>query len=537
MASPDRLAFTRILPTRFLTSSMAKKVIGVALLCGASLILSVVLLLTNGSLVASIALLGLIVVVLVTLYRVDWGFYLFIFMVFFFDQYSTEFSSFTDQVGYFNNFNAISYLPTIKEGVLTPMELQLALLFFVWVLVVAVRKNVQLTPVAPKLTATMFFLALIGSLVHGLATGGDLVVSLWETRALFYLGIMFVFVPQIIQTREQLQTLIWFCIAGIAFKAFQGAERYAALGFTFGYWPHIYGTLTNHEDPVFIITLIILLIGLSLFASKTRQRTALLMLLPVLVLGYVAGQRRAAFASFMATLFAFIILLPKREKQIILKVLVVLVAIFGLYLAAFWNSSSRVGAIAQEFKATVTGEGGIRGEYKDRSSTLYRDYENYNLAYTFRAAPLEGVGFGKPYDRPLFTWGGTFPLAEYLPHNQILWIFVKMGVVGGLLFWLFFNSFVFRGAMIFSRIADPYLKAVCAVCIVAVINQLVVSFVDMQLAWYRNMVYLGMLMGLVPVLERLAKSPTQASQSSSYRLFDPSRVKSRSPRFEAGVGS
>jgi hypothetical protein len=514
MVSTNRLAFTRLSLLWFFTSSRVKKVMRAALLCGASLLLSAVLLLTNGSLVAGIALLGLITVALATLYRVDWGFYVFIFMVFFFDQYSTEFGSFTAEVGYFSNVNAITYLPTIKEGVLTPMELQLALLFFVWVAVVALRKNIQLTPVAPKLTATMFFLAIIGSLAHGLASGGDLVVSLWETRALFYLGIMLIFVPQIIQTREQLQNLIWFCIAGIAFKAFQGAERYAALGFTFGSWPHIYGTLTNHEDPVFIITLFILLIGLLLFGSQARQRRALLVLLPVLILGYVAGQRRAAYASFVVTLFAFIILIPRRERQIILKVLIVFLAVFGLYLAAFWNSSSRAGAIAQQFKSTVTGEGGIRGEYKDRTSTLYRDYENYNLAYTFRAVPVEGVGFGKPYYRPLFAWGEKFPLSDYLPHNQILWVFVKMGVVGGFLFWLFFNSFVFRGAMIFSRLADPYLKAVCAVCIVAVINQLVVSYADMQLAWYRNMVYLGMLMGLVPVLERLDKAQTPVPKYS-----------------------
>jgi O-antigen ligase len=94
-------------------------------------------------------------------------------------------------------------------------------------------------------------------------------------------------------------------------------------------------------------------------------------------------------------------------------------------------------------------------------------------------------------------------LSDYLPHNQILWVFVKMGAIGGTLFWLFFNSFVFRGAMILTRLKDSYLKAVCAVCVVAIVNQFVVSYVDMQLAWYRNMVYLGLLMGLVPVLERL----------------------------------
>ena len=80
-----------------------------------------------------------------------------------------------------------------------------------------------------------------------------------------------------------------------------------------------------------------------------------------------------------------------------------------------------------------------------------------------------------------------------------------MGVFGGFLFWFFMNSFVFHAARIFRRLEDPYLKAVCAVCIVAVANQLVVSYVDMQLTFYRNMIYLGSLMGIVVVIGNLGK--------------------------------
>jgi hypothetical protein len=394
-------------------------------------------------------------------------------------------------------------LPSIKEAVMTPMELQLLLVLFVWVFVAALRKNIHLNTVPLKFPAALFYIAFVSSIVYGMVRGGDFVASMWETRALFYLGIMFIFVPQIIQTKRQLQNLIWFCVAGIAFKAFQGALRFASLGFSFGSWPNVYETLTNHEDPVFFITLFVLVIGMLLFHSFSHQRRVLVWLSPLLLLGFVAAQRRATYASFMAAMLAFLILIPKRERQRLLRILIVIVAVFGVYLAAFWNSYSRLGSIAQQFRSTVTGEGNIRGEYKDEMSIQYRTDENYNLGYTFKLAPVVGKGFGIAYDRPLLPWGSNFALSDYLPHNQILWVFVKMGVIGGTLFWLFFNSFVFRGAMVLARLKDSYLKAVCAVCVVAVVNQFVVSYVDMQLAWYRNMVYLGLLMGLVPVLERL----------------------------------
>jgi hypothetical protein len=488
----------------------------VAFVVGGSSLLAVVLWATDSNILAGIAFLSVLTVLLITFYRVDWGFYLFIFMVFLFDQFGVPgFSSITSQVGYFLNLSTISYLPKMEEGAVTPMELHLVLLFSVWVLVVSLRKQIHLTRVPLKLPILLLFLAVVGAVVHGQATGGDLIISLWEVRGLFYLGFFFFFAPQIIQTKRQLETLFWFCIAGISIKAFQGAERYASLGFSFGYWPNIYETLTNHEDPVFFITLFVLLIGLVLFGSHPKQRRALQWLLLPLIVGYIAAQRRATYASFIASLVAFIVLIPKEERQRFLRVSMMILFVFGLYVGAFWDSHSKAGVVAQQVRATFTGEGNIRGE-KDYASSLYRDQENYNLAITVQSTPIIGIGFGKPFQLAVRLWSIDInKLGMYIPHNQILWIFVKMGVVGGFLFWLFFNSFVFRGAMVFSRLADPYLKAVCALCVVAVINQLVVSYVDMQLTWYRNMVYLGTLMGLVPALEKMDEASRVTSQNNT----------------------
>lgn len=484
------------------------------LVVGGSILLTAILILTDGNMLAGIAFLSVLIVLIVTFYRVDWGFYLFIFMVFLFDQFGIPgFSPITSQVGYFLNLSTISYLPKMEQGAVTPMELHLVLLLSAWVLVVSLRKEIHLVDVPLKFPTILFFLAVVGSVVFGQADGGDFIISLWEVRGLFYLCFFFFLVPQIIQTRSQLETLFWICIAGISVKAFQGAERYASLGFGFGYWPNVYETLTNHEDPVFFITLFIFLIGLVIFGGHPKQRRALQWLLLPLILGYIAAQRRATYASFIATFVAFMVLLPKVERQRLLRTLIVVLIVFGLYLGAFWNSYSKFGVVAQQVRATLTGEGNIRGE-KDYASSLYREQENYNLAITLQSSPAVGIGFGKPFQIAVRLWSIDInKLGMYIPHNQILWIFVKMGVIGGFLFWLFFNSFVFRGAMVFSRLTDPYLKVVCALCVVAVINQFVVSYVDMQLTWYRNMVYLGLLMGLVPSLENMDKASTVPSRN------------------------
>jgi len=482
-----------------------------ALAVGLSGLLAYVMVITDGNIMVGGVFIGLVAVVAITVYRVDLGFTIFIFLVLFFDQYDIPgFPTFTTEVGFFLNLNAIPWMPKIDQGVITPMEIQLFLIFGVWFMTALFRGSFDLSAVPLKGPMTLLYLAIIGALVYGLARGGDAIISLWETRALFYMGMMILFVPQVIKTENELRVLIWGVIAGVSAKAFQGAYRFASFGFSFGRWPNILETFTNHEDPVFMVTLVIFLLALLLLGEKGPQRQALLWLLVPMVLGYVAAQRRAAYASFMASLTAFIVLIPAKQRKTILIALGVFAVFFSMYLAVFWNSYSRLGSIAQQFKATVTDEGGVRGE-KDLKSTAYRKIENYNLAQTFIGSPAIGIGFGRKYEKVMTLWGSGFALGDYVAHNQILWIFVQMGTVGAFCFWLFFNSYVFRGAMVFAAMTDPYLKALCAMCVIAVVNQLVVSFVDMQLTYYRNMVYLGMMMGLVPVLQRLDISRRNAA--------------------------
>ena len=488
--------------SRLLQVSLARFV-PLGLLVIVSSLLAGVIIKTNGNTYAAAGLLVLVTILVVSGYRTVWGFYIFIFFVLLFDQFGPPgFLDVTSQTFFFSNLNMIPYLPRFDQGVVNPLEVLLFMVMFSWLICSAIRRELSFT--SPKNGyALLLFLAIILAFGYGMTRGGDFVISLWETRAFFYLGLMLLFVPQVLTTKKQLEGLVWIFIVTISFKALQGVYRFASLGFGFGHWPNIYETLTNHEDPVFFVTLFVLMIGLTVFKANRNQRYTLYWLSGILVIGFVAGQRRAAYASLMASICVLIVLIPKKERNAFLKGFLVFVIFFAAYLAAFWNSQSKVGSVAAQFKATVTGEGGIRGE-QDYNSTIYRLMENYNLAYTFRSAPIIGRGFGMPFETPLRLWNINInKLGNYIPHNQILWIFVKMGVLGALAFWMFINSFVYRGTRVFIKLSDPYLKAVALMCVVAVVNQLIVSSVDMQLTWYRNMIYLGTLMALVPVIEKL----------------------------------
>ncbi len=466
---------------------------------GVSIILALILVYTDGKILPVFAFVAVVAVFFLTFYRVDLGFDLFFAMVLIFDQYIIPGSNpITYRVHYFWNLKQIPYLPANSIGVMNPLEIQLALMLLAWFLAISFRRDTRIQGPLGWGVALMFLTAMAGSLAYGLKNGGEFLVSLWEVRALFYFGFLYFFVPQIIQTRRQVETIMWIAIIAIIFKALQGATRFAMLGFNYG----PYTCLTNHEDPVFMNTLFIFLIALVLFDVKVKQRKVLLWSLVPLLIGYMAGQRRAAFGGFFASFAAFIFLLPRPKRWMLLKALVPILIVFAAYSAIFWNEQGRLGLPIQMIKSGIF-QKSKQDDGERYLSNLYRLDEDYDLAVTIRHKPIQGLGFGTKYEQPITLPKIQFPLQPYISHNEILWVMVKMGVVGFLLFFLFLDSIVFHGARIFKKLEDPYLKAVCAVIVIAVINQVMVSYYDLQLTYYRDMVYLGTLAGLLPTLSRL----------------------------------
>ncbi len=471
-----------------------------------SVIIAFLLVNTGGSLFPSIAFIGLIVTLTLSFYRIDWGLYLFVFSVLAFDQFTPgEFTGSSTIIGveYFQNLKSLPALANVAFAVATPMELHLLLLIFIWVLLVLFRKDMMLmhVPVAPA--AILFFLWLIFSFVNGMRQGGDFLVALWEIRALFYLAVMSFFVPQVIQTKAQVKALFWVCIPAIAFKAFIGIIRFASVGFTL----EGYEVMTNHEDPLFFTSLFVLLLGSYIFGGNVKQRKVIFWLLGPLIVGFIVAQRRAAFGALIVGMATLVLLLPRRQQMMFLKGLVPVLVVFGLYLGMYWQSdSTSVLAKPAIFirSAFYTSEKEAAQRY---SSNMYREMENYDLAFTIRTQPVLGMGFGRKYFQPIVLPNIPFPLKDYIPHNEILWLIAKTGAIGMYLFLLFFGSYIFRASSVFSNLTDPYLKTVCIISIIAVLSQLVVSYYDLQLTFYRNMVWLGMLMGLLPVLELADKEP------------------------------
>lgn len=463
-----------------------------------SMAVSSILVLTYGNLFAATAFLGMVIVIALTMYRVQWGFFLFIGFVLTFDQFDIpEFYPFTLKIAYFRNIKEIPYLPFIDAAVFNPLEVHLIFILLVWFIVAGFRKVNHFNRIPLWGAAAAFFAGLIAFVVYGLQHGGQFLVALWEVRALFYFGVLYILVPQIIQTKDDLRALMWICILAIAVKAFQGIARFVLLGFSLRGIP----TLTNHEDPLFMFVLILFLIVMVLYNARDHQRTALLFLLLPLLLGFFVAQRRAAYAAIALSLAALFTTVSAKERLLLTKTGLIAVFVVALYAGVFWESESRLASPVRLLKTAVTTE---KEEAGDRYySNLYREFEKFNLAETVKFSPVVGVGFGNKYFQPIPLANIPFPLRDYIPHNEILWLLVKTGAIGYFLFWFFINCLGCNASAVLSRLRDPYLKSVCVVSIVAVVGQLTVSYYDLQLTYYRNMVFLGTLTGLVHSLEHM----------------------------------
>lgn len=480
------------------------------------------LVMNDGNAGTAVAGLYIFVVIVTSFIRPVLSLYLLIATVLLFDQFGIPgFMPWTYQVAFFKNLKELSYLPYFDQGVMNFIEIHLFFLVAGVLTSLGTKNWVTVRAVPVRIPYLFFFVMMSFSFVYGMRGGGDFLVALWEIRALFYLMMTYLIVPQIIRNKKQLTVLFWIIISGICFKAFQGVLRFVKLGFTTGGIP----TLTNHEDPVFITTLMIFLLGLSFFGSRSPQRYLLLLLILPLMLGFHVGLRRAAYAGLIVSTIGFTIIAPAEIRRKLVTYAVPTLLLLTMYGAVFWNSTERGIAAPVQMIRSGLEKPSIETNARDYWSNLYRENENYNLAQTVVNNPVLGVGFGKKYEQPIPLVTIRFPLRDYIPHNEIFWVMVKMGSVGFFAFWFFFNSVAAFGTQVLRQLKDPYLQAVAAMAVISIINQMVVSYFDLQLTYYRNMIYLGCLMGVLSMLKDADSDALAEGQAQEPRWPGASEAK------------
>jgi O-Antigen ligase len=346
----------------------------------------------------------------------------------------------------------------------------------------------------------LFLLCVAWGIIHGLSSGGNFKIVVDEVRSFWYLFLGYVLAYNLITRKQQIQTFFWFVIVCAGIKGLEG---------TFIYLVILKGNLAGnheimaHEESYFFVSLLLLIMLFSLHYKNRRQFLVALLVLPFVLLALIANQRRTDYIAILIgaiVAWAFIFALKPHRRKALMTLFIICLLLAGGYIAAFYKSSGGLGEPARAIVSI------FHPDAAEASSNQYRINENADLAYTVKQNPM-GLGFGKQFLQPipLADLSIVDPVYLYIPHNSIYWVWMRLGPIGFLALWYLFGAMIVRGGIITRRLKDPYLQVVAIYIVGMIIMEIIVAYADYQLSFYRNVIYIGLLAGLLmklPVLDQ-----------------------------------
>ena len=411
--------------------------------------------------------------------------------------------SFTDKIPFFWNLNTVLQRYGHTESHAAPLNV--FEIFLLEAAAIALFRAVYTRTLKPQLgrlfwpiAAYMVFVG--GGWCYGMMTGGDFKISLQEVRSQFYFLVAYLMAVNFASNPRDVGRALWLMALPIGVKGvLYTVRRLHYITFSGMALPD--QGIGSHEEAFFFDSFIILLMALSLCDVDKVLRRVMWALLPFVVMGDLACNRRAATAAFVVVvpmlLMAGYQAFPKRRRHILAAGLA-LTVIMSIYYPLF---KDRYGMVAEPARA-------IRSQFdpdpRDKSSNDYRIAEEADLYATIRSAPL-GYGYGKPmlHAVPIADISALYPWWDIMTHNQILWVWMRVGTIGFIAFWLMIASIVIcAGRTLRDVDASKESKAVALSGLLIVSALLIFGLLDLQLSNFRDMLFAGTWAGMMAALPR-----------------------------------
>jgi hypothetical protein len=394
----------------------------------------------------------------------------------------------------------IPWWRTFTHGmILFPVEFFLILLLLVWVLKAGEERSFGL-PKSPIFTALkVFWIFLIIAVGLGLARGAQLKFDLWEVRSWIYLTVVILLAAALIKTKAALWAVLWTFVLGSGFKGIQGTIIFFSYARKMDPRPEY---ILAHEEAFFFGVFIAITAALWLYGIKGRLRTTATALLPFVVIADLANARRTAWAILAMALLTMAVIglvtLPNRRK-FLRRTLILAAVVSTVYFPVYWHKD---GTLAQPARAV---QSQFHPSQRDEASDLYRQQENANLILDIRNSGLLGLGFGRPigYELPITNISNYDPMIAFIPHDGILWIWLKTGMQGEIAFWCLIGIAIVRSCDV-ARASDRKLAMFGNLVACSIVGYLVYGYEDLGFAEFRIAVGIGCLSGAMEAARRMA---------------------------------
>jgi hypothetical protein len=453
-------------------------------------------------LAATVVILLVFAAVLVGLARPVWGYYIFVVSAVVIDLYLWRFQPWTSELSryFYSDWREIGFeLFGLGNWISTIDVLLMAL-----TIGCIVRREEPGHGAAAGVPRALFllpvlFLAIVGAAVlYGIGTGGDAGMAVWQARPYVYLVWIALLTPAVLRTRNELIGAVALLVGATIFKASQIVWIFVfEAGAKFGEWREILG----HEDSLFVVGAMSLIGSLAILRVRSRGVFFLFLCAPILLLGLILNLRRSAYLALAlsAVLATFIF---RHHGRTILKIAVPLVFGAGIYSVLLWNSDAPIAFPLQKVKSVIFASAGTA----DAGSNLYRIMETANLLQTIHNHPF-GLGFGHPFENPikLPDVSAIVPNWQYFPHNVFLGLWAFLGPAGLTLLLLYLSILLTCAGQNLRNEQDVVLQSIAFFVVSSLASAIVMGTVD-QFVWaQRGAIFLGAVMGILLVLDRLRR--------------------------------
>ncbi len=395
-------------------------------------------------------------------------------------------------------------------------ELFMAFVLVVWVVKGVAARRLRFDRGSLMLPLGLYIVMVLVGELHGLTTGGDYTLSLWELRGQGYLFVLYVLACNLVRTRAQVNIVIWTIVVGTGLKGVQGVYRYLIT---------LHGSLNTrelmpHEQSYFFNAFIVLALVFYLYGGPRRLKRVTLYFLPFVAVANLANERRGAILALAVGLLCLamtVIVTHPARRRVIAFALVIAAVLWIPYYNQYQHDSS---VIAQPARAIASN---FSPDAADASSDQYRKDEDKDIIATMRTSPIIGYGFGKRMLTPNPLPDVGYPFWNLLPHDSILWIWMRVGTVGYLFFWLLIGTSIVQALRLTRRLRDPYLQGLAGFIAVMIVQEVIVGYLDLQWTNGRNTIVVGVLLALIGRLAAVAS----VERSDSTPLLVQARVRGR----------
>jgi hypothetical protein len=426
--------------------------------------------------------------------------------------------------------NALPFFPDINTWAHTKgfsfsvAEIFMALVVVVWILKGIARRDFKFASGTLMVPLGLYMFAVLAAWVHGLLSGGSFTTSLWEIRGQAYLFVSYILACNLVTRRRQVWTLLYVAVLGAGVRGIEGTLRFFLTS---------RGTsaqeLYPHEQSYFFNFALTLVCVLVLYGGPTRLKRVALALVPFVLMANLANERRAAVAALMLASIVFLcvtfIIMPTMRRQIGLIALVIAV-VFPPYYLAYQHQTGTVAVPARAISSMFSPNA------RDAGSDQYRANEDADIMATMKTGPIIGYGFGKPMLLPytLPNISAIYVWWNIMPHNSILWVWMRLGTIGYAIFWFLIGLAMLQVGYLARRLSERVSKGLAIFLLLVIMQQVIIAYLDLQWSNWRCLIVTGLLLGLISHLERSepdedpeARRPTSHKRNRTWgrRLPNP----------------